>query len=111
MGSVVLAARVAPDVAVRVDAARGLLTRSDWVALAIGAQLEVGAVLPALSGDAGRSERLGAALGLVEALRAAEGRVLAPRCSHGARGHALRGRFCVGCRSVVDSEGWPIRLP
>jgi hypothetical protein len=111
LGSVVLAARVKRSVAARVDAVRGSLTRSDWVALAVLSQLESGSVVPAMAGDAGRAERLGGALGLAGALRAASERPALPRCSHGPHGLARRGRYCVKCRSVTDAEGWPIRLP
>lgn len=102
--------RVSRRTAAKVDAARGGLTRSEWLRQAVEAYLASGAVLPSLTGDAGLSERLGAAVrGSEDAqarLRAAMAVPLAVQCPH-----KRRARYCTGCRCLVDADGFPVRAP
>lgn len=108
--SAVLCIRVTGALADRVDAARGLLTRTAWLEQAVVAFLESGASLQAVVSDAAQAQRLrGAFRGtpeVMDRLRAAQARPLPARC-----GHRKRGGYCEKCRSLVDVDGYPVRAP
>jgi hypothetical protein len=106
----VLGLRADAEVVRAVDAARGVMTRSDWLERAVLAFLEAGAVIPSVSEDPVRAAELRDAIRgsaeTVARLEAARNRPLPARCSH-----RRRGAYCVSCRCLVDPDGWPVRAP
>jgi hypothetical protein len=104
---VTVTARLRGSDVLRVDRARGDLSRSEWLRLAVLAFLGRGAGAVAVAGAAGAGE----AVGRLQRAMAARQAGSPVRCVHSARGGPLRSRYCAGCRSLVDGEGWPVRLP
>lgn len=96
-------------VARRVDLARGSMSRSAWLELAVLAFLELGGAAPERV-ERGLSDRLRRALAgppeVYERLRAAQSRALPAACPH-----RKRSVYCVRCRCLVDGEGFPVAVP
>lgn len=106
----VMTLRLDPEVARKVDAVRGGLSRSEWLERAVAAFLESGAVLPALTRDAEQADRLRKAIRgsaeLMARIEAARSRPLPSRCLH-----RKRSAYCPKCQSLIDPDGLPVRAP
>ena len=107
---VALTAKVDPLLSERVDAARGPLSRSAWLEMAVLAFLEYGGSVPVQESDPGAAVRLWRVQRgtpeLIGRLREAQSRPLPVRCPH-----RRRGIYCTICRCVCDPDGMPVRVP